>query len=1010
MGQIHSNLPYNPAELKRELKRFYISATPDEQKKMLKRIGKSELSQVFDSLPKNVLFKKELGLNEPLAYDDLLELMESIAKKNKPRKSFIGDALPDFKVQDIVPYVCSIRGLTTAYTPYQPERSQGTLTSLWIYSSALSMLTGYEAINASLYERSTCLFEALNTATRLKRGTHKVIVPSTLFPGDREVLHTLREHTRLEIIEVGAEEKTGLIDLVKLKGLISEHKQQLAAVAFPQTTNLGLLEDVDALVDLCEEEGLLSIAIIDPLLLAQGGLKAPCDFGSQGQGATMIVGEGQHLALAPNYGGPGLGVFGIRYNEKDTLSIRSTAGRYVGLGVDQDGERALTMVLSTREQHIRREKATSNICSNQSFVATIAGAALLQRGDKGMSESVHRARELAFTAAKLLTAFRGVELAYQTPFFNELTLDIGSVTARELIDRACEYDLHIGVDVSDREETRKRNLIKISFSDRHTEADLDQILGLFEDVFKERQEQIMMEGPAYQIPARLLRQEAPGLPQIGLQDLKEYYDKLGALNLSPDDAIYPLGSCTMKYNPYINDYAASLEGFTQLHPQAPERDAQGCLELLYETQEWFKKITGLPGVTTQPVAGAQGELVGLKLFQAYHRNKNEHEQRSLILIPKSAHGTNPATATMAGFETKKVGGVDYGIITVNANSEGRMDLDQIKELVEKYNTRIAGVMVTNPNTSGLFENDFKEMAELIHAVDGLVYMDGANMNAIAGWVDLGALGVDAVHNNLHKTWTIPHGGGGPGDAIVAVSEKLIPYLPGHQVEIKNGQYTMVRPEKSIGSFHRHHGNFAHKVRCYTYLRALGEEGIKTMAAVAVLSSAYLYEELKDLYPTLPEGSETVERMHEFILTLDKELFDKIARAGTPKAQAIAKIGKLFLDFGMHAPTVAFPEVYGMMIEPTESFSKSELDRFVEVVRSIHTLINEHPEVLTTAPHFTPVKKVDEVLANKNLVLFEKLEGLPAIKENPVDPRELNHVATSDICQRIVDAHRKLVRS
>jgi glycine dehydrogenase len=352
-----------------------------------------------------------------------------------------------------------------------------------------------------------------------------------------------------------------------------------------------------------------------------------------------------------------------------------------------------------------------------------------------------------------------------------------------------------------------------------------------------------------------------------------------------------------------------------------------------------------------------------------------------------------------------VNGIDYGIININANAHGQIDLEQVRTIVAKEGKRIAGIMITNPNTSGLFESDFKEIADLIHSVDGLVYMDGANMNAIAGWADLGAMGVDAVHNNLHKTWTIPHGGGGPGDAIVAVSAKLVDFLPGHQIVKKNDLFQFVKAQKSIGSFHRHHGNFAHKVRCYTYLRALGSEGITTMSAVSVLAANYLYAELKDLYPSLPEGADQVERMHEFILTLSKDLFDRIQKAGTPKAQAIAKIGKVFLDFGMHAPTVAFPEVYGMMIEPTESFSKSELDRFVAVVRSIHHLISEHPEVLTTAPHFTPVKKVDEVYANKNLILSEPLTKLPAIGTNPIDPKALNELDVEEVCRRILEAHR-----
>lgn len=996
-------LPYQPGQLKRELTPFYISATPDELKAMLAEVKLNSLEQVFDSLPKDVLFKGPLDLPAPVAYNDLITLMREKANKNTLRPSFIGDALPDFKVPEIVPYVCGIRGLTTAYTPYQPERSQGTLTSLWIYSSAISMLTGYEAINASLYERSTCLFEALNTALRLKRQTTKAIVCASTYPGDREVLATLAKETPLQIFEAPVDPKTGRTDLTQLKALIEREREGLACVAFPQVNQFGVLEEVDALTDLCADENLLSIAIIDPMLLGDGGLKAPSTFGRDARGATMIVGEGQHLALGPNFGGPGLGIFGIRYNSDDTLSIRSTAGRYVGLGVDQDGERALTMVLSTREQHIRREKATSNICSNQSFVATIAGAALLARGDQGMRASLENARTLAVQVAKMLTGFAGVELAYQAPFYHEVALTT-PLAAEELIEKARQFGLHLGVDMQER-DPQGRSVIKLSLSDKQGDQELDLLSEFFTSVFGPAQERIQMETPAYQVPESMLRRVAPGLPQVSLNELKAYYDKLGALNLSPDDAIYPLGSCTMKYNPYINDYAASLAGFSELHPQAPEADAQGSLELLYEIQEWFKKITGLPGVTTQPVAGAQGELVGLKLFQAYHRDRGEAEQRRLVLIPTSAHGTNPATATMAGFETKKVDGVPFGIVPIKANHEGRIDMDQMKALIAEHGPRIAGVMVTNPNTSGLFENDFKTMAELIHQAGGLVYMDGANMNAIAGWVDLGALGVDAVHNNLHKTWTIPHGGGGPGDAIVAVSEKLIPFLPGHQVEKTAQGYRFQKMPKSIGSFHRHHGNFAHKVRCYTYLRALGGEGIRQMAAVAVLSAGYLYHELKDLYPTLPEGSDQVPRMHEFILTLHKDLFDRIQAAGTPKAQTIAKIGKLFLDFGMHAPTVAFPEAYGMMIEPTESFTKAELDRFVDVVRSIHGLISEHPEVLTTAPHFTPVKKVDEVLANKNLVLAEKLTGLPPIKDNPVDPRALNELPTMELCQRILEAHR-----
>jgi glycine dehydrogenase len=316
-------------------------------------------------------------------------------------------------------------------------------------------------------------------------------------------------------------------------------------------------------------------------------------------------------------------------------------------------------------------------------------------------------------------------------------------------------------------------------------------------------------------------------------------------------------------------------------------------------------------------------------------------------------------------------------------------------------------MVTNPNTAGIFETQFKEMSTLIHEVGGLVYMDGANMNAIAGILDLDKLGVDAVHNNLHKTWTIPHGGGGPGDAIVGVSHRLLDYMPGVQVVKKEGKYDLVRPPKSCGSFHRHFGNFAHKIRAYTYIKALGSDGVRKMSQVAVLSARYLFAKLSNSFPTLPAEAVSSPRMHEFILTLSPETFKKIEASGTPKTNTIARIGKLFLDFGFHAPTVAFPEQYGLMLEPTETYSKQELDQFAVVVEAILALINEHPEVLKTVPHFTPIDRVDEVQANKSPVLAEKItQQLPAIIPDRVDASRLRTSTPSDLCEQILKAHQE----
>jgi glycine dehydrogenase len=1001
MKSSHVPLNFHPEKLKRELKPFYIGADEKDQQEMLAALGLKNLEDLYSHIQPDVKMTS-VPMGKHMSYEELIAHVNEIARKNKLKTSFLGDGLPQYKVTDVVGPVCNIRGLTTAYTPYQPERSQGTLQTLWIYQCLMSQLTGFEAINASLYDRSTCLFEAMNCALRLVKDSSTVIVSQTLYPGDLEVLETLAKETDLKLIYAPVSAQTGKIDVEALKRLLNT-TPLVAAVAFPQVNNLGNLEAVDEIVDLCSNNNVKSIAVVDPMLLGAGGLKAPVKFGTRTQGADMVVAEGQHLVIGPNFGGPGLGIFGIRYNEQDKSSIRSTAGRYVGKTTDIKGRECKALILSTREQHIRREKATSNICSNQSFIASAAGASMLARGDEGFAETLKLSRALAEKAVGELTQFEGVELKFKaTAFFNEFTLKL-PVETEAFIHEASAAGLQVGVNVSNRhKEIQGENLLMISFTDIHSEADVGKLVQFFESKFAKTKQPFA----APKIQSVMLRTDAPGIPKIESSDIIDYYQRLGKQNLSPDDGIYPLGSCTMKYNPYINDYAAGLEHFTNVHPQAPLEDVQGSLEILFEIQEMFKSITGLPGVTTQPVAGAQGELVGIKMFQAYHRDRGEADTRNVIIIPRSAHGTNPATATMAGYQSKVVDGKIMGIYTIDGLPNGEMNLGQIKEFLKTEGHRVAGVMVTNPNTAGIFETQFKEMSALIHSVGGLVYMDGANMNAIAGIVDLNNLGVDAVHNNLHKTWTIPHGGGGPGDAIVAVSSRLIDYMPGMQVIKRNERFELERPKKSVGSFHRHFGNFAHKIRAYTYIKALGSDGVRKMSQVAVLSARYLHLKLSEVYPTLPANAESSPRMHEFILTLTPETFKAIEASGTPKTNSIARIGKLFLDFGFHAPTVAFPEQYGLMLEPTETYSKRELDQFCDVVKTILKLVNEHPEVLKTVPHFTPIDRVDEVTANKSPVLSEKISSrLPIIIPDRVEAEKLRNSTPADLCELILKTHQ-----
>ncbi len=987
-------LNYDPSEFPRELARHYISADENDIAEMLNFTGIESIEELYNHIPDFLHFKGGINLPDEKEYNESASKLASIADRTNLKDSFIGDSLPHWTSHPIVDFVSKLRPLSTSYTPYQPERSQGTLVTHWIYQCVLSTLTGFEAINTSLYDRSSAIYEAITCAYRTNPRGGKILLAESLFESELEVIKTLSEETELKFIFIPYNSKTGLLQYDWLEKLSEKDLKEISAFAFPQVNSLGLLEDVDLLSNFARSHGIRSIACIDPMLLGTGGLKPPTDFGVEG--TDFMVGEAQHLAIPPNFGGPGLGIFGCRHNEKNKKDLRSTPGRYIGKAKDINGRDCFVMVLSTREQHIRKEKATSNVCSNQAFLATLAGASLLAKGENGLAESIKKAQHTREKVLNSIQNLHGVTLAYpESVGINELLLKVNS-SIPELLEKASNRNLQIGIDASNRISTdEKHNLLKLSFSDIHDDASVNRLISFFHDEFPKNKGPVQVN-TTKNIKSEYLREKTAEMPSFSFDELALYYEKLADLNVSPDDGCYPLGSCTMKYNPMLNDWAASLPGFAQAHPQALERDIQGPLEILFEIQEWFKNITGLPGVTTQPVAGAQGELVGLKLFQAYHRSRNDLN-RNVIFIPRSAHGTNFATAAMAGFTNSD------GIVYLQAGQNGTIDMKDFGQKIIEYGDRLCGVMITNPNTSGIFEEEFHCIAEAVHKAGGLVYMDGANMNAIAGLIDLGKLGVDAVHNNLHKTWTIPHGGGGPGDAIVAVSEKLKDFLPGRQIyKNRDGSFYSQCSSKTIGSFHRNWGNFGHKVRAYSYLLRLGNKGVPRMSAVAVLSSRYLYCKLKNYFPTLPSEAESAPRMHEFILTLSEEDFLNLENVGIPKSKAIPQVGKLFLDFGFHAPTVAFPEVFGLMIEPTESYTKAELDRFVDAVIAIKELISECPEAIKSAPHFTPIDRVDEVGANRNLILQEKLDHLPSLHLNRIKPSVLNDLEISEIKKRVID--------
>lgn len=447
--------------------------------------------------------------------------------------------------------------------------------------------------------------------------------------------------------------------------------------------------------------------------------------------------------------------------------------------------------------------------------------------------------------------------------------------------------------------------------------------------------------PEEGIDAKLLRNSSTLLPEVSEIEVARHFQHLSHLNFNIEAGMYPLGSCTMKYNPKVNEKTASLPGFADLHPGAEEEDAQGSLKLMYDLNNCLKEITGLPGCSLQPAAGSQGELTGILMFRAYHLDRGD-TKRTKILIPDSAHGTNPASAAIAGFS----------VVSIKSGSDGRIDLNDLKS---KCNDEVAGLMLTNPNTLGLFEGDIVEIQEAIDGCGGLLYMDGANMNALLGIARPGDMKVDCVHINLHKTFSTPHGGGGPGAGPICVSERLRPYLPGPLVDFDGEVYKMIEPEKSIGKVHSFFGNFGVLVRALTYMRMLGPEGLFNVSKNAIINANYVLARLKGTYEVPFDGF----CLHECIISgnWQKEI-----------GVSTRDIAKRLLDYGYHAPTIYFPLVVreAMLIEPTETENKQNLDGFCDAMLQIDKESKEEPDLVTNAPHTAPLKRLDEATANRNL--------------------------------------------
>ena len=538
-----STLPFDPEEFPRETSRHYISATEEEIKDMLSTIGLAELSQLFAHINPTLLFPQPLSLPKEQTYQSVANEMASIGNLSNHKISFLGDQLPVWEIPVIIDFVSKLRNLSTSYTPYQPERSQGTLISHWIYQCAMSALTGFEAINTSLYDRSFAIYEAITCAIRTSKKPSRVLLASSLFPQEIEVLETLAKETEIKFDFLTLDHPTGRCDYQALSSLKIEDVSQYSAFVFPQVNSLGVLEDVDLLTDFCEDNKIRSIACIDPFLLGEGGLKPPVEFGRCG--ADFIAGDAQHLAIRPNFGGPGLGIFGCRHNQDNKTDLRNTPGRYIGQAKDLSGRDCHVMVLSTREQHIRKEKATSNVCSNQAFLATLAGASILSKGSKGLGNAVELANRHQQKVIEAILPLAGIEPAFPDNLSpTELTLRI-STSSSALIHNARSRNISLGIEITDRCQTNEQGvaLLKLSFSDLHSPKDIDQLIEFLRDEFPSTSE--TTSNANFKIDQKFLRQKPIRIPAYSEDELREYYSILAEFNVSPYVGCYPFGSCTI---------------------------------------------------------------------------------------------------------------------------------------------------------------------------------------------------------------------------------------------------------------------------------------------------------------------------------------------------------------------------------------------------------------------------------------------------------------------------------
>jgi glycine dehydrogenase len=883
--------------------------------KMLETIGVPSLDQLIDeTVPDKIRLKKEMDLPEALTEFDFLNELKRTAAKNKVYKTYIGMGYHGTITPSVIlRNVFQNPGWYTQYTPYQAEISQGRLEALLNFQTMVSDLTALPIANASLLDEGTAAAEAMTMFYSQKNKRNKgeainqFLVADTVLPQTIEVLMTRAKPLDIEVV-VGNWKSFELTD--KVFGMLLQ---------YPDRT--GKVEDYRALAEQANDKEVYLTVAADILSLAL--LTPPGEWG-----ADAVVGNTQRFGVPMGYGGPHAAFFATREQFK-----RQIPGRIIGVSVDRHGQAAYRMALQTREQHIRREKATSNICTAQALLAVMASMYAVYHGPKGIKAIARRVHELAKILDQNLQA-----LGYEQQnghYFDTLSIKADAGLIQAIKTEALNQETNFWY---------TEDSIQISLDETVNLAEIERLTALFAKV-KEQSASFTAEvKEGLQLPTALERSSGylthPKFNSYHTEtEMMRYLKSLENKDLSLMHSMIPLGSCTMKLNAATELIPVSWPEFANVHPFAPVDQAAGYFQIFRELEAWLSEITGFAACSLQPNSGAQGEYAGLLTIRAFHE-ANSDFHRNVALIPDSAHGTNPASAVMAGMK----------VVVVKCDNQGNIDLEDLRAKAEKHSNELSALMVTYPSTHGVFETEIQEICKIIHDNGGKVYMDGANMNAQVGLTSPGIIDADVCHLNLHKTFAIPHGGGGPGMGPICVNESLKPFLPNHGMLQTGGKQGI--GAVSAAPF----GSASILLISYAYIRMLGKKGLTDASKAAILNANYIKARLESAYDVLFTGRYG-HSAHELII--DLRPYKSVASA--------EDVAKRLIDYGFHAPTLSWPVPGTIMIEPTESESKDEIDRFCDAMLCIREEIDEiargeaaeDNNVLVNAPHALQLITMDE---------------------------------------------------